>query len=167
MKAARTPADLVIREDDPAAPHVAALLALHLAEVRGAMGSHAYALDAQGLAGPDVTFWTAWLGSKLAGFAALKSLDTASGEVKSMRAAPEFRGTGVGRALLIHVIAAAKTRGYRQLFLETGTTPMHVPAVALYRQHGFAFCAPFAGYQASPLNLFMVLNLPAASAPVE
>ena len=94
-----------IRRDDPAAPHVAGLLAHHLKELRGHMAEFAFALDATGLSAPGVTFWTAWRDDGLVGFVALKQLDPHHGEVKSMRAAPDARGTGVGRALLNHVVA--------------------------------------------------------------
>ncbi|MCK1723588.1 GNAT family N-acetyltransferase [Bradyrhizobium sp. 141] len=148
-----------IRQDDPKAPHVADLLAHHLEELRSVMGEHAQALDASGLSAPTVTFWTVWHGDVLAGFGALKRLDEALGEVKSMRAAPAARGTGVGRAILLHIIAEARKRGYARLSLETGTAPLHVPAVALYRSVGFVPCEPFADYQASPHNQFMSLDL--------
>jgi putative acetyltransferase len=75
-----------IRQDDPAAPYVADLLAHHLAELRGQMADFAFALDAGGLSAPNVTFWTAWHDGTLVGFAALKQLDPCHGEVKSMRA---------------------------------------------------------------------------------
>ncbi|PJG56515.1 GNAT family N-acetyltransferase [Bradyrhizobium forestalis] len=148
-----------IRQDDPKAPHVADLLAHHLEELRSVMGEHAQALDASGLSAPSVTFWTVWHGDVLAGFGALKQLDEALGEVKSMRAAPAARGTGVGRVILLHIIAEARKRGYSRLSLETGTAPLHVPAVALYRSVGFVSCEPFADYQASPHNQFMSLDL--------
>jgi len=61
-----------IRQDDPRAPHVAALLAHHLEELRSVMGEHAQALDASGLSAASVTFWTAWHNGALAGFGALK-----------------------------------------------------------------------------------------------
>ncbi|KAB7649118.1 GNAT family N-acetyltransferase [Polymorphobacter fuscus] len=148
---------MVIRRDDPAAAHVAALLAYHLAELRSVMASHAFALDATGLSAPEVTFWTAWRGDALAGFVALKVLDDRQGELKSMRAAPAFRGTGVGRALLLHVIAEARARGYARLNLETGTGALHAPAVALYRSAGFVGCDAFADYAPSPYNQFMTM----------
>ncbi|OHT21132.1 GNAT family N-acetyltransferase [Edaphosphingomonas haloaromaticamans] len=150
-----------IRRDDPTAPHVADLLAHHLRELRGVMAEHAFALDATGLSAPDVTFWTAWRGDALAGFAALKQLDAAHGEVKSMRAAPAARGTGVGRAMLNHIIAEARARGYARLSLETGTAPLHAPAVALYRSAGFVSCEAFADYRPSPHNQFLKLEFPA------
>lgn len=148
-----------IRPDDPTAPHVAALLDHHLRELRGVMAEHAFALDATGLSAPGVTFWTAWQDDRLAGFGALKQLDETHGEVKSMRAAPEARGTGVGRALLHHIIGEARRRGYRRLSLETGTAALHRPAVALYRSAGFLPCDPFADYRPSPHNQFFRLDL--------
>ncbi|MCP3383135.1 GNAT family N-acetyltransferase [Bradyrhizobium sp. CCGUVB4N] len=148
-----------IKQDDPKAPHVADLLAHHLAELQSVMGEHAQALDASGLSAPSVTFWTVWQDDALVGFGALKQLDDAHAEVKSMRAAPAARGTGVGRTILHHIIAEARKRGYARLSLETGTAPLHVPAVALYRSSGFITCAPFADYEASPHNQFMSLDL--------
>lgn len=148
-----------IRQDDPTAPYVADLLAHHLQELQSVMGEHAQALDASGLSASDVTFWTAWQGGVLLGFGALKQLDDTHGEVKSMRAAPSARGTGVGRSILQHIIAEGRRRGYERLSLETGTAPLHVPAVALYRSVGFGPCEPFADYQASPHNQFMSLDL--------
>ena len=84
--------------DAPTAPNVADLLAHHLTELRGHMAEFAFALDAGGLSAPEVSFWTAWRDDRLAGFVALKQLDGHHGELKSMRAAPDARGTGVGRA---------------------------------------------------------------------
>lgn len=150
---------LQIRQDDPTSAHVASLLDHHLAELRGIMPSHAFALDAAGLSAPGVTFWTGWKAEQLAGFAALKQLDASHGELKSMRAAPAFRGTGVGRGLLEHIIAEARRRGYARLSLETGTTPAYAPALALYRSVGFADCGPFADYRPSPHNQFLGLML--------
>jgi putative acetyltransferase len=153
-----------IRRDDPAAPHVADLLEHHLREVRQVMADYGFALDAAGLSAPNVTFWTVWQGEALAGFGALKELDATHGEVKSMRAASAARRTGVGRALLDHIVAEARRRGYARLSLETGTAPMHAPAIALDRSAGFDACAPFADYRASPHNQFMTLPLATGTA---
>ena len=148
-----------IRQDDPAAPHVADLLAHHLQELRDVMAEHAFALDATGLSAESVTFWTAWQGDALVGFGALKQLDRRHGEVKSMRAAPAARGTGVGRAMLNHIVTEARRRGYARLSLETGTAALHAPAIALYRSAGFVSCGAFADYQPSPHNQFLGLDL--------
>ena len=148
-----------IRPDDPTAPHVAGLLAFHLADMRGANPEFAFALDASGLSVPNVSFWTAWNGVELAGFAALKQLDLHHGEVKSMRAAPAARRKGVGRALLQHLIAVAKARGYARLSLETGTEPRFLPAISLYQSACFVPCEAFSDYQPSPHNRFFALKL--------
>jgi putative acetyltransferase len=148
-----------IRRDDPTAPYVADLLGYHLRELQHAMAGHAFALDASGLSVANVTFWTAWNGETLLGFGALKELDSGHGEVKSMRAAPAARGTGVGRAMLEHIVTEARQRGYTRLSLETGTAALHAPAISLYRGVGFAPCDPFADYQPSPHNQFFRLAL--------
>lgn len=150
-----------IRQDDPQASHVADLLAHHLQELRGVMAEHAFALDAAGLSAPNVTFWTAWQDETLVGFCALKALDNSHGEVKSMRAAPAARGTGVGRNMLQYIIAEARKRGYSRLSLETGTAQLHAPAVALYHSAGFESCDAFADYRPSPHNQFLTLVLSA------
>lgn len=151
-----------IRQDDPKGAHVTELLTHHLRELQEVMAQHAFALDASGLSAPDVTFWTAWNNDVLAGFGAMKELDPEHGEVKSMRAAPAARGTGVGRAILMHIIAEARKRGYRWLSLETGTATLHAPAIALYRRAGFLPCDAFADYWPSLHNQFFRLDLSAA-----
>jgi putative acetyltransferase len=141
------------------APHVADLLAHHLRELQDVMAEHASALDASGLSAPDVTFWTAWRGETLAGFGALRQLTARHAEVKSMRASPAARGSGVGRALLQHIIAEARRRNYERLSLETGTATLHAPAILLYHSAGFKPCDAFADYQPSPHNQFFTLIL--------
>ena len=146
-----------IRSDDPTAPYVAALLTHHLAELREGMEGFAFALDASALKAPEISFWTAWRGDRLAGFGALRELDSRSGEVKSMRAAQP--GSGAGRALLNHIIAQARARAYQWLNLETGTAALYQPAVGLYRSAGFVACDAFGSYQPSPHNQFFRLDL--------
>ena len=52
-------------------------------------------------------------------------------------------------------LAVARTRGYRRLSLETGTTAEFEPAQALYRQLGFTYCGAFGDYREHPLSRFM------------
>ncbi|RVT47738.1 N-acetyltransferase [Rubrivivax albus] len=120
---------------------------------------HVYALAIEGLRAPDVTFWTAWQDERLCGCGALKELSATSGEVKSMRTRPEFLRQGVGQAVLASVVAEAKWRGYRHLYLETGTGPAFEPAHALYERNGFAWCGAFGDYAATEFNVFMVKEL--------
>ncbi len=118
---------------------------------------HALALDQ--LRRPEITFWTAWSGAELLGCAALKQLDAAHGEIKSMRTARAHRRAGVARRLLEHLIGEARRRGYRRLSLETGSMAAFAPAHALYAGFGFVRCAPFADYVEDPNSVFMTREL--------
>ena len=147
-----------IVEDQLSGAAVQALVALHLAEMhQNSPACSVHALPADKLREPGVTFWSAWLGADLAAIGAMKELDPARGELKSMRAAPAFRGKGLGEAMLLHLIAAARTRGYRRLSLETGSGEAFAPAIGLYRKHGFVECGPFADYGEDPFSTFMTL----------
>jgi putative acetyltransferase len=149
-----------IRKDDPANPLIAPLLVAHVADQRdNTPPGFSFALDTAGLSRPDVTFWTAWDDETPIGMGALREIDAHSGEVKSMRAADAWRGRGVGHAVLEAIVATAHGRGYRRLYLETGTTAAYAPALALYRRAGFVPCDAFADYAPSPHNQFLTLIL--------
>ena len=109
--------------------------------------------------GGAVTFWTAWRDGALAGMVALRELALDHGELKSIRTAPDHLRQGVARALLDHVIATARARGYVRISLETGTAATFAPANALYERAGFADCDAFGGYPASPHNRFLTMAL--------
>lgn len=136
-----------IRRDDLTHPSVLALLDLHVrAAHQNSPPGSVFALDASGLRDPLVTVWTVWEGNTLLGMGALKQLDPAWGEVKSMRTVPAQLRRGVAAAMLDHLIAEARGRGYRRLSLETGSNAPFAAAHALYRRAGFVECAPFGPY---------------------
>ncbi len=146
---------LEFRIDDPTrgAPHE--LVSAHLVAMHaGTPAESVHALDATGLSDPDVTFWSAWSGGELAGIGALKRWGDDRGELKSMRVADAFRGTGVGRGILRHILGEAAAMGLTSVWLETGSTPEFVPAVRLYESEGFVRCGPFADYRDDPLSLY-------------
>lgn len=150
-----------IRGDDLTAPAVLDLLRLHLDGMEDESPPESvHALGAEALRGGDVSFWCAWDGDRLLGFGALKELDPGHGEIKSMRTAPGALRRGVGAAMLAHIVAEARARGYERLSLETGSTPAFDAAIALYAGFGFAPCAAFAGYcDDDPFSRFMTLTL--------
>ena len=149
-----------IREDDLSGAATRELLRLHLAGMHAnTPAGHVFALDLTGLKVPGVTVWTAWKGERVCGMAALKQLDAASGEVKSMRTHPDHLRQGVAAALLEHIIAESRARGFRRLSLETGQGPAFEPALALYRRRGFVDGDAFADYVRSPFNQFLHLVL--------
>jgi putative acetyltransferase len=152
--------NLQIKLDDLTTSEVARLLAQHLRE----MNQHSppesvHALDLEELKRPEITFWTIWSGDELVGCGALKELDPKHGEIKSMRTAPAFRGKGVGKLMLRHLLENAARRGYERLSLETGSMAAFEPARRLYESHGFSYCGPFAEYTLDPNSVFMSLGL--------
>ncbi len=151
---------LTIRRDDLSGTAIRALLEEHLQHMRSVSPPESvHALDLAGLDRPEITLWAAWDGATLAGCGALKALGAAHGEIKSMRSAQAYRGTGVGKALLAHIVAEARRRGYARLSLETGAEDAFVPARELYASHGFTACAPFADYREDPNSVFMTRAL--------
>jgi putative acetyltransferase len=153
-----TPADAPLRVviDDLSGASTRALIARHLAGMRAnSPPESVHAFDVDKLRTPDVTFWSAWIGDEIAGCGALKRLDDARGELKSMRVADRFRGRGVGRAMLLHLLAEARARGMKSVWLETGSGEAFVPAQRLYESAGFVRCGPFDGYTDDPFSVFM------------
>jgi putative acetyltransferase len=152
--------DLSFRVDDLTGDATRALIAHHL------LGMHAssppesvFALDIDGLRDPAVTFWSGWRGDELVVIGALKEIDAANGELKSMRVADGFLGTGAGRAILRHIVAEAQRRGMTTLWLETGTPDDFLAARRLYESEGFAECGAFGDYPENPFSVFMTREL--------
>lgn len=149
-----------IRIDDLNGPEVRALLQEHLANMRQISPPESiHALPLEGLRKPEVTFWSAWENGELLGCGALKELNAKHGEIKSMRTSARHRRKGVAKAILDHIIAEAKRRGYRRLSLETGSMDAFEPARQLYARAGFTFCGLFGDYIADPNSVFMMKEL--------
>jgi putative acetyltransferase len=149
-----------IRLDDLRGAPVRALLAEHLRNMHELSPPESvHALPIEALRQPGVTFWSVWEGQELLGCGALKQLDAAHGEIKSMRTANAHRRRGVAAAMLQHIIAEAGRRGYARLSLETGSNEPFAPARELYRRFGFVECGRFADYADDPNSTFMTRAL--------
>lgn len=151
---------ITIAEDDLAGADIIALLRYHLDQ----MMTHSpicsvHAFPVERLRAPDVTFYALRVDGRLAGCGALKQIDASHGELKSMRTDPAFLRRGLGEAMLLHLMAEARSRGYARLSLETGRPEPFHPAHALYRKHGFAECAPFGDYSEDPFSMCMTRTL--------
>ena len=119
-----------------------------------------HALDLEALLAPTITFFGMRDGKgTLLAVGALRELGGDHGEVKSMHTIAEARGRGIGRAMLDHLLALARDRGYRRVSLETGTMAAFEPARRLYARAGFKKCQPFADYFVSPNSVCMTLEL--------
>ena len=149
-----------IEVDDLSRPQIHALLEEHLANMHELSPRESvHALDVSRLRSPGITFWTVWEGDTLVGCGALKEISTTEGEIKSMRTPSSIRRRGAGRAVLDHIIAEAKARGYRRLSLETGSHDAFLPARRLYESRGFTECGPFGDYKPDPNSVFMTREL--------
>ena len=149
-----------IEIDDLSRPAIHELLEEHLRNMHE-LGppESVHALDIEKLRRPEITFWSAWDGQALLGCGALLELDSRHGEVKSMRTPAARRRTGAGRALLMHIIEVARSRGYERLSLETGSVAAFTPAHRLYESAGFTRTGPFGAYAEDPNSIFMTLAL--------
>jgi len=140
--------DFVVREArDPAdVDAVRALVLAHVGERASTPGIEHMKADAVRLPGlyiaPRGAIWLAQAGQEAVGCVALRPLPGSVGEVKRMYVAPEWRGRGVGRALLETLIERARAIGYQGLRL--GTLADMTQAQALYQSLGFV---PIARYR--------------------
>ena len=147
-----------IEPGDPKSAEARALLEASHALMQSlfpAEANHFLSIDA--LCAPEITLYLARLDDGLAvGCIALAEKD-GYGEVKSFYVAEEARGNGIGAALLEHVETAAKTKGIRDLKLETGNSLRS--AHKLYRAQGYQNCHAFGDYVPSEYSIFMEKTL--------
>ena len=116
---------LQIRLDDLSGPQIRALIAAHLVS----MGDHSpedscHALDADRLRHPSITVWTAWTDEELAGMGALKRLDGARGEIKSMRVDDRLRG--LRRVRAVRRLPSRRALGVHDTRAVTRSSTAHV-----------------------------------------
>ncbi|MFG3280549.1 GNAT family N-acetyltransferase [Streptomyces sp. NPDC048111] len=149
-----------IAVDDLSGPEVARFLDEHVRQMQSISPPESkHALDLDALRRPGITFWTARDAGTVVACGALKRLDAAHAELKSMRTAPARKRSGVASRLLGHIIAEARRMGFTRLSLETGSADFFLPARNLYAKFGFLPCGPFADYRPDPNSTFLTKNL--------
>lgn len=142
----------VIREAEGAADiaEVRRLVTAHGAARATTPGVEYVYADAARMPGPYVRpgggIWLAVANDVGIGCVALRPVDDVSAEVKRMFVSSEWRGVGVGRALMKALIAGAGARRYETLRL--GTLDDMLAARALYESLGFR---PIERYRADEL----------------
>lgn len=106
---------------------------------------------------PEGRLLLAFADGKLAGCIALRQLEDEICEMKRLYVRDEFRGCGIGNALIKKLIEEARLIGYKKMLLDT-YPPKMAKAVNLYEAHGFREIAP---YYHNPYGetLFMELRL--------
>ena len=105
---------------------------------------------------PDGALLVARGDAGLLGMVALRRRAAQTAEMKRLYVRDAARGTGLGRRLAERIIAEARVRGYRELWLDT--LPIMQDAQRLYVRLGFTDIAP---YYASPIvgTRYMGLSL--------
>ncbi len=112
---------------------------------------------------PDGRFYLVCFGGQIAGVGCLKKLKDGVGEVQRMYVPEEFRGKGIGRAIVKRLVEDARAIGYRKLKLES--LAFLDAAHSLYRSLGFQRIDPYAGnsmesYQATgQLNQYYAITI--------
>jgi GNAT superfamily N-acetyltransferase len=91
---------------------------------------------------PDGRLALAWIEEEPAGCIALRRMDARRAEAKRLYVRPEYRGLGLGRALMAWVIAEARAAGYSELVGDT--MPEMNSAISLYDRMGFDRTQPSA-----------------------
>lgn len=98
-----------------------------------------FAAEVEGLPGkyrpPKGRLAMAMIAGVPAGCVALRPIDQERCEAKRLYVQPQFRGSGVGRALIDWVIAEARSAGYREMVGDT--MPVMERALEMYARMGF------------------------------
>lgn len=120
-----------------------------------AQSRHAYSVEK--LLRERVVFFVTRYEGQLAGCGGIKMFGSEYGEVKRMFVRPEFRGKGLGKAMLRRLAEYARSNDAKLLRLETGI--YEVEAIGLYERFGFQRRAPFGEYFEDPLSVYFEMNI--------
>ena len=116
---------------------------------------HAFSVDK--LLREAVVFFITHYDGQLAGCGGIKIFPKEYGEVKRMWVRPQFRGLGLGKAMLNHLADYARSQKLNLLRLETGI--YEVEAIGLYERFGFQRRSPFGEYKVDPLSVYFEKRL--------
>jgi len=151
---------MIIAEEHPLTPDLELLFQRHTADMHADTPPESiHMMDKGALAAPGIRFFVLRDAGAPMAMGAYKRIDASHAEIKSMHVLTEARGRGLSKALLDHLIAAARAEGLARLSLETGIQPTFVAARALYERAGFVECGPFEGYREDPNSVFMTKAL--------
>lgn len=139
------------RPDSPDAMALIAELEETLSPLYPAESRHGYSV--QKLIDQGVAFFVARVEGAPAGCGGVQLFGDAYGELKRMFVRPQFRGRGLGLALIDHLAAHTHARGLPLLRLETGIRQHE--AIRLYERAGFRRVGPFGDYREDPNSVFM------------
>jgi ribosomal protein S18 acetylase RimI-like enzyme len=90
---------------------------------------------------PEGILLVGFVDHRLEGLVACRRWSADICEMKRLYVRPSGRGSGLARALVTTLVAAAAAKGYRQIYLDT--LPMMGAAQGLYESLGFRDIAPY------------------------
>ena len=141
---------LEVAADSPEAVELIGELDEHLmAHPYPAQSRHAFSVEK--LLREEVVFFVTRYEGRLAGCGGIKMFGD-YGEVKRMFVRAEFRGKGLGKAMLRHLADYARRNDASILRLETGI--YEIEAIGLYEGFGFQRRAPFGEYVEDPMSIY-------------
>jgi putative acetyltransferase len=149
-----------IRRADIASPTVQQLISALNAELNDRYpeeGANFFRLDADEVADGRGAFLVATMDGRAVGCGAVRRLEPKVAEIKRMYVAPEARGRGVGRHILVELEAEARRLGVQRLVLETG--PRQPEAMTLYSRAGYVEIPLFGEYIGSEFSVCMAKDL--------
>jgi ribosomal protein S18 acetylase RimI-like enzyme len=145
------PPNVTIAPEPPDSPEASALIAgleEELVPLYAAKSRHGYSVAR--LLAERIAFFVARADGAPAGCGGLKIVPGKYAEIKRMYVRPEYRGRGVGVALLSHLTAQAQAARVPVIRLETGIHQHE--AIGLYEREGFRRIPPFAEYTDDPVS---------------
>jgi ribosomal protein S18 acetylase RimI-like enzyme len=141
----------VITEERPDTPDALALieeLEAHLEPLYPRESRHGFSVEK--LLRERVVFFVTRDEEQAAGCGGVLLVGREYAEIKRMYVRPAFRGRGLGRLMLDHLVAHARAQGLTVIRLETGIHQHE--AIALYEGYGFRRIPPFGPYRDDPLS---------------
>jgi putative acetyltransferase len=142
---------IAITQERPDAADAHALieeLEAHLASLYPRESRHGFSVEK--LLRERVAFFVSRADGQAAGCGGVMIVEREYAEIKRMYVRPAFRGRGLGRLMLEHLVAHARAQGLSVIRLETGIHQRE--AIALYESSGFRRIGPFGAYTDDPVS---------------
>lgn len=151
---------MALMQENPMTEDLALLFQRHTQDMHADTPPESiHMLPREALLDPAVAFFVLREDGRPVAMGALKTIEPAHAEIKSMHVLAEDRGRGLSGVVLQGLIAHARAQRLTRLSLETGSQAMFLPARRLYEKAGFGECPPFTGYRPDPMSVFMTLVL--------
>lgn len=116
---------------------------------------HGYSVDK--LLQESVVFFVVRHDNTPAGCGGVQFFGDDYAELKRMYVRPHFRGLGLAKLVVDHLVRHSLQHGVTVLRLETGI--YQAAAIGLYEQMGFQRIEPFGDYEDDPLSVFFEKHL--------